>query len=272
VIVVITRGSLPLLVFASTFGTLVGVFVNAWLLFRRRPWLLPRRGIFNPDSAKSILKLGLMFFALQIAATLGYTSDNIVIAQLLGAGAVAVYAVPQKLFSVVSVLVMIGLGPMWPAYGEAIARGDLGWVRRTFWGSLRWVMLTVAPICALLALIGPWVVEVVMRKSLPVPISLFSLLAVWGVVSAVSNVVAMLLNGASVVKGQTIIALIAGTTNLALSILLTRRFGVIGVCLGSIIAQLAITIPSSAFLIHDLLSKLQDRLSANVNQYTEELG
>jgi O-antigen/teichoic acid export membrane protein len=133
-------------------------------------------------------------------------------------------------------------------------------------------MLTVAPICALLALIGPWVVEVIMRKSLPVPISLFSLLAVWGVVSAVSNVVAMLLNGASVVKGQTIIALIAGTTNLALSILLTRRFGVIGVCLGSIIAQLAITIPSSAFLIHDLLSKLQDRLSANVNQYTEELG
>jgi len=258
VVAVIIRGTLPLLVFASTFGTILGVFVNAWLLFRRRSWLLPRRSALSADSAIMILKLGLMFFVLQFASTLGFASDNIVITQILGAAAVAVYAVPQKLFSLVSVLVTIGSGPLWPAYGEAIVRGDVEWVRKTFWGSLRWVMLAVAPICVFLALLGPWIIRVMMGKSLLVPVSLFIALAVWGVVSAASGLVAVLLNGTGVLRGQMIIAVIAALSNLALSILLTRRFGVVGVCLGSIIAQLAITLPASAFLIHGLFSRMAE--------------
>ena len=256
VVVVFIRGSLPLLVFASTFGTILGVFVNGWVLFRRRPWLLPHRGAFSADSVKMILKLGLMFFVLQVAGSIGFTSDNIVIAQILGAAAVAVYAVPQKLFSIVSVLVTIGLGPMWPAYGEAIARGDIEWVRKAFWGSLRWVVLVVTPTCALLAFIGPWIVRVVMGKSLSVPISVFIILGIWGAVAAVSNVVAVLLNGSGELRDQTIIATIASVSNLALSISLTRRFGVLGVCLGSIISQLTITIPAYIFVIRRLFSRL----------------
>jgi O-antigen/teichoic acid export membrane protein len=256
VVVVIMRGSLPLLVFASTFGTILAIFVNAWVLFHRRPWLLPRRGSFSGDSARMILRLGLMFFVLQVASALGFTSDNIVITQILGAAAVAAYAVPQKLFSIVSTLVTIGSTPMWPAYGEAIARGDVEWVRNTFWRSIRWVMVVVCPISALLALFGPWIVRVVMGKSLRVPHALFIALAVWGVVAAASALMAVLLNGAGVLKSQTIIAVIASLSNLALSIFLTRRFGIIGVCLGSTIAQLAITIPASTFLIQRLFARI----------------
>ena len=40
-----------------------------------------------------------MFFVMQCAFAVAYSSDNIVIAQVLGAAAVAAYAVPQKLFS-----------------------------------------------------------------------------------------------------------------------------------------------------------------------------
>jgi O-antigen/teichoic acid export membrane protein len=253
---VFARGSLPLLVFASTLGSILGAFANGWVLFRRRPWLLPHPSAFDAGSAKVILKLGLMFFALQIAASLGYSSDNIVITQILGAAAVAAYAVPQKLFSVVSILVGIGLGPMWPAYGEAFARGDTEWVRRTFWSSLRWIMMTVIPVCALLVLIGPYVVGVVIGKSLQIPPSLFIVLGVWVGVSTGSNVMSVLLNGASVLKSQIVIALLTGSSNLALSIFFTRRFGVIGVCLGSIVSQLVITIPAYAFLIRTLFSRI----------------
>src|SRR6476646_866654 len=95
-----------------------------------------------------------------------------------------------------------------------------------------------------------------MGKSLPIPISVFVVLAIWGVVSAISNVMAMLLNGAGVLRGQMIIAVTGSLSNLALSIFLTHRLGVIGVCLGSITAQLAITLPASAFLIQGLFSRL----------------
>ena len=255
-VVVVVKGSLPLLVFASTFGMILSVCANAFVLFSRRPWLLPHLESFHAESAKRILRLGVMFFALQIAASLGYNSDNIVITQILGVAAVSVYAVPQKLFSVVSILVGIGLGPMWPAYGEAFARGDTEWVRRTFWASFRWSVTAVGPVCALLVLIGPTVIGMAMGRSLQIPLSLFIVLGVWATVATASNAMSVLLNGASVLRGQTIVAVIAGSSNLALSIFLTRRFGVIGVCLGSIISQLVITIPAYALLIKGLFSRM----------------
>ncbi len=46
--------------------------------------------------------------------------------------------------------------------------------------------------------------------------------------------------------------MVASHSNLILSIFLTRRLGVIGVCLGSIITQLFITFPTCIVLIRNL--------------------
>jgi len=255
-IAILARESLPVLVFASTFGTALAVLFNGYILFRRRPWLLPRWKAFDGHSVKMIFRLGLMFFLLQIAGSVGYTSDNIIISQILGPHAVSVFSVPHKLFSIVSVIVGIVLGPMWPAYGEAIARGDLNWVRKTFWTSCRLLLMLIVPVCLILALAGPWIIRIAVGKSLAVPHSLFVVLAAWGVVASASNLMTVLLNGASRLRGQAVIAVISGAINLALSILLTRRFGVIGVCLGSIISQLFISIPGNIVLVRGFLSEM----------------
>jgi O-antigen/teichoic acid export membrane protein len=199
-----------------------------------------------------------MFFVLQCAYTLAFTSDNIVIAQILGATAVAVYAVPQKLFSFVSMVVSLAINPLWPAYGEAIARGDVAWVRRVFFGSLWLTLAVTVPVCTLLALAGPWILRVAVGKSLHAPMSLLVVLALWGVVSTVSTAFSMLLNGAGVLKVQTMIAVVVSLSNLALSIYLTRRLGVVGVCLGSIVTQLLITLPVSLVLIRNLFRRLEN--------------
>jgi ABC-type glycerol-3-phosphate transport system permease component len=62
----------------------------------------------------------------------------------------------------------------------------------------------------------------------------------------------MLLNGAGVLRAQATVAVFASLSNLGLSIYLTRRLGVMGVCLGSIITQLAITFPACFFMIRNL--------------------
>lgn len=251
-LVIELRGSLPWLVFASTFGVILATVLNGWLLFRAQPWLVPSVRAFRGSSAHKILKLGLMFFVLQVAVALGYTSDNIVITQVMGAAAVALYAVPQKLFAFIAQLVSMGISPLWPAYGEAIARGDVAWVRRVFWGSMRVTLAITVPVCAVLALAGPWVVRLMVGKSLHVPKSLLVALAIWGVVGAASMPMAMLLNGAGVLKVQAIIAAIASLSNLALSIVLTQRLGVVGVCLGSILTQTFMAFPAYFFVIRNL--------------------
>jgi O-antigen/teichoic acid export membrane protein len=178
-----------------------------------------------------------------------------------------VYAVPQKLFSFISMVVGMGITPLWPAYGEAIARGDVAWVRRVFLGSL-WITLAIAvPLCTLLVLAGPWILKVAVGKSLHAPLSLLVVLGLWGVVSAVSAPMGMLLNGAGVLKAQAIIAVVASLINLALSIFLTRLFGVIGVCSGSIITQVLIAFPLYFVVIRRLLRNLErGRIDIGVQQ------
>lgn len=207
-------------------------------------------------SAKKLLNLGLLFFVLQCSFTLAYTSDNIVIAQILGAAAVAAYAVPQKLFSSVTAIVTMALGPLWPAYGEAIARDDVRWVRRVFMGSLWFVLAFSILLCALLGVAGPWILNVAVGRSLHAPIALIAALAIWGVVNSISVVVSVLLNGASILGQQTWLAVIVGVSNLAIFIFLTRHFRVIGVCLGSILTQLLITFPKYVVLIRRLFARL----------------
>jgi len=257
------HASLAWLVFASVFAGIAATVLNGWILFRQHPWLAPSRQAYRRSSANKILKLGLMFFVLQCAVAVGFTSDNIVIDQLLGAAAVAAYAVPQKLFGFVSMVVTIGITPLWPAYGEAIARGDLAWVRRVFLGSL-WLTLAITiPLCTFLALAGPWILRVAVGRSMHAPMSLLVTLAVWGVVNAVSGVVSMLLNGAGIMKVQSIVAAFASLANLAVSIFLTRRLGVTGVCLGSILTQLMITLPISFVLIRSLFGRLEKTNTEN---------
>ena len=105
-----------------------------------------------------IAKTGVLFLVLQVVGALAYSSDNIIIAQVLGAEAVAIYAVPEKLFSLISTIIGMALAPLWPAYGEAIARGDHDWVNSIFKRSLR-LAIGISTACSILLIItGPWII------------------------------------------------------------------------------------------------------------------
>lgn len=256
-VVILLHASLVWLVFASVSAGIIATLFNGWILFRKHPWLLPSWHAYRRTSTQKLFTLGLLFFVIQCAVAVSYTSDNIVIAQIMGVAAVAAYAVPQKLFSIISMVIGMGLMPLWPAYGEAIARGDVAWVRRVYLASLRITLAFSLPLCTILALAGPWILRVAVGKSLHAPRQLLAVLALWGVIYGVGYVFAMLLNGAGVLKVQAMTAVVASLSNLALSIYFTRRLGVIGVCLGSIVTQLLITFPVSFVLIRNLFRRLE---------------
>ena len=61
--------------------------------------LRPRIGDFALNTARSLLRTGLLFFVLQIAGLLAYQLDNFIIAQIMGAAAVQQYAIPMSVFA-----------------------------------------------------------------------------------------------------------------------------------------------------------------------------
>lgn len=257
------HGNLAWLVFASVFSAILATLFNGWLLFHEHPWLIPAWSSYRTRSAKRLLTLGSLFFVLQCAYALGFTSDNIVIAQVLGAAAVAAYAVPQKLFGTVSILASMAIIPLWPAYGEAMARGDRAWVRRVFAGSLLFTLLITIPLCTVLVVAGSWILLVFVGKGVHAPLSLLLILALWTIVYSLCSAVSVMLNGAGVLKIQAVVAVVTGFVNLLLSLWLTRRIGVSGVCLGSIITQLAITVPAYFVLIRRLFGDDLSRPETN---------
>lgn len=244
------HGSLPLLVLAMAGSPLVALLVNGTVMFGVRcPWLLPSWSCVSVKASKDLCRLGAFFLALQLAFAISYSSDNLVLARVLGPGAVAQYSVPCKLFALVSMIVSFVVGPLWPAYGEALARRDHIWIRETLSRSLTFAAgtsLLLAPVIVLFGgrLINLWVGAAIKTSPL-----LMIGLGIWSVVTSLSSAVASFNNGLSIFRFQLVVASLGALSNIALSVALTRRIGIPGVVYGSILSQVfVILIPSICYI------------------------
>jgi O-antigen/teichoic acid export membrane protein len=103
----------------------------AWVFGKQSRELRPRPGDVDRTAAGRLLRLGGKFFVLSVVTSLAMNADSLVIAHALGLDAVTEYSVPARLFTALGVLVTLVNLPLWPANGEALARGDVAWVRKT---------------------------------------------------------------------------------------------------------------------------------------------
>ncbi len=258
VVIIALHGSLPLLVLGMTCVGLPVAFLNGWFLFRRhRPWLMPRLRDVDLRTAGPLLKTGSFFIVLQIAGLVAYSLDNVVIAQIMGAGAVKEYAVPTKLFILAPTLLSFVLLPLWPAYRESMARGDGAWVKRTLRRSIILAALVNIPSTVVLVIAGPSIIQVWAPQLHLQPTLLLMLgLGTWTIMNTLNGPFAMLLNGANIIGFQAISAVLMAIANVTISILLVQRIGVSGAVWGSVIAQLFFVLIPDIWYVRRLLRRL----------------
>lgn len=257
------KAGLPWLVLAMSGAPLMMTFLNGVILFGfRRPWLRPRLKSLNAETCKRILKFGLFFFVLQLAGALGFQSDNLVIAYFLGAHQLPQYAVPMRLFTLIPMALNLILAPLWPAYGEALARKDFMWIRRAFTNSLLLTsVISLAP-SILLAAFGQEVIRLWVGPEIRPSGPLLLGFAAWAVIYSMSVSTAMLLNGVNIIRFQVIFALLMGCSNLTISIVLVRMFGVVGAVLGTVIALSLFSLLPSALYIWKMFDRWQHQYEA----------
>jgi O-antigen/teichoic acid export membrane protein len=122
---------LPALVLALAGGATLGSGLNAVALVRRRSWLIPRRSLVDWRAGRAAVRRGLIFLAIGVAWVIAIQSDALVIARILGPTEVSSYAIPLRISAVVVVLCNLFIAPLWPAYKDALSRGDAAWASRT---------------------------------------------------------------------------------------------------------------------------------------------
>jgi O-antigen/teichoic acid export membrane protein len=199
-------------------------------------------------------------------------TDNVVIARILGARSVADYAVPFRLFNFVNVLLVMLSGSMWPAYADAMARQDGSWIRRSFKRvSIGGTAITLVA-TALLIIFGNRILALWVGPQIPASRALLIALGVQCVVYAYLQPINFLLIGIGRFKIQVICATVMAFVNLGLSIVLVKRYGIIGAVLGTVIAQLLVQVIPLTIAVRGALRDLGQKPILQVSAALEVSG
>jgi len=209
----------------------------------------------RPAACRVLIASGVVVLLYTLSQAFAVQSDQILIARLSGIKAVTAYAIVQRLFNQPQILMTMFLAAQWPAYGEALGRGDDEWIRRHFIRTLIVLTACAAVACLAIALLCDEILYVWIGSAVVASPALIAAMAVYGVVTAAANTFSFfylsLRMNRRVVIAQTAMLAIA----LPVSILLIPRFGSPGAAVGPIVGYLAaIVIPGILMLDRTLAS------------------
>ncbi len=255
--IIYLRKGLPWLVSAlSVIPVFVSLFNGVVLLGFQRPWLRPNIKHLTFKTSKKIYNIGMLFFVLQIAVAIAFSSDNIVISHILGLDSVSCYSVAMRLFMFIPMILSMILNPMWSSYGESIARGDMDWVRKTLVISLKMSFFISLIPSVFLIFMGNAVIHIWVGYEINPPFILMAGLGIWAVLSSMGSAVAMFLNGANVVRFQVICASLMCITSIIGKIFLAKAIGIAGIVWATVIAYTLFTVIPYLYMIPKLLFRL----------------
>jgi O-antigen/teichoic acid export membrane protein len=264
--------SLPMLVAAVAGGPVVATALNGIHFFGFvRPDLRPSRKFASREVSWQIARLGGLFFVIQIVLAVSFSVDNFVIARTLGAVTVPDFAVPQRMFSVIAVVTSLLLTPLWPAYGEAISRGDMTWVRRTLSRTIFGILALTSVASAVLVVLSNRILLLWVGPSIHPPFMLILGLAVWAVLQCVTGTIQSFLNGAGIMRFQVGIFCVFGVVCLAAKVWSVRRYGIVALPWATVITYgLLVILPYVwyvPYLIERMTAKAPGlRLPATIEQ------
>ncbi|MBK5240998.1 oligosaccharide flippase family protein [Clostridium sp.] len=203
--------------------------------FIRHKNLLPELKLVRKNRVKDILGIGIRFFIIQIAVVVIFTTDNMIITQVLGPAEVTSYNIAKKLFSAVIVGHTIIVTPLWSAYTEAYLKGDIAWIKKLL-KKLNLLMIPIVICVGILALLSDKILKVWIGDSIIFPKYLIGCMALYTLISVWNNIYSYFLNGAGFLNLSMYVSIIAAIANIPLSIYFSENMnlGNPGVILGTI--------------------------------------
>jgi O-antigen/teichoic acid export membrane protein len=242
-------GLVALVVCLSGAPTFARVVNSLWFFYGPGKAYRPSLSSMSVPDAQRLVRTGTLFVILQVSASFAFLSDNLVLANTIGAAGVPELAIPTQMFSFLIMPVAMMATTMWPAYGEAAARGDTEWVRNALRRAIRVTLLFACGGGSILVLGGDTLIclwtrgQVETGLDVLIPVALSTVLMAWG------TSVAGYLNGTGKLRAQTLCAVIMAPTAFGLKWILAERWGVAGIPWATVIAYFLLTfVPLSLVL------------------------
>ena len=202
---------------------------------------------------KDIIGMGGQFFLKMMCMLLIFQFTNIIISRELGPESVTLYNVTYKIFSIVEMVAMIILTPIWSAYTDAYTRKDFDWMKRSAL-KLEKIGLISFPALVLLTITSPFLFKIWLGDEVNTSIYVSIAIAFFTFCKIMGAIYMHQLNGTGKVRIQLITYAIIAIFAIPAMIYSCRQWGLVGV----------VIIPSLAFFMQFVICRIQ--LNKIINQ------
>lgn len=209
--------------------------VNAIVVFGILPLRISLTHVHR-DSLRRIATYSSSTFIIIVAVRLRFKTDAMIIGKFLSAAAITYFTIGSRLVDYADEVVS-GLAQVFvPMSSKSDATGDLAGLRRIFVAGNRACALIIFPMAAILIILGKSVIEAwVGRRYIATSYPIMLVLLIPTTLMLAQSASGRVLFGMAKHKTLAIVTLLEGGANVFLSILLVRRFGILGDAVGTAI-------------------------------------
>ena len=193
----------PVFVLCAVSGPLiVNILCTTWFFASARPDLRPTWFGFSSAGLRDIMGVGGLFLVVSVLMALSNAMDLLLIPRFLGLNAVADFSIAWRVLAQVGLLLSLASIPFWPAAGDALARGEIGWVksrvRRMM--AINVALIAVPSIC--LTSFGPGLIDTWLGQDVSIDRTLLAGLCCWWLIMAAMYPMFMVQNSMNVIWPQ----------------------------------------------------------------------
>ncbi len=217
----------------------IGYRANAYRAF---PGLSIRPAHVKLSRLREVTGFSAFILLIDLANKLNYSTDAIVIGAFMSTAAVAVWAVAQRLITTTQGLTTQINASLFPIVVDIATLGEMARLRRVFLQGTRLSLAMVIPIAVVLGLLAEPLVMAWVGRDFSESIPVIYILAAAVIIRVGNSTATTLLKGAGrhgLLAGANLLMALA---NLALSVALVGRYGLIGVALGTLIPLAVISV------------------------------
>lgn len=235
VAVLVTGYGLTELVAATTSVRILSYVAYALNAYRVFPALRIRLSYFKRDRLREVTGFSVYILIIDLANKLNYSTDTIVIGAFMGTAAVAVWAVAQRLIEIVQRITDQLNAVLFPVVVDHSTVERVDKLQKILIQGTRLSLAMVVPLATVLGLTARPVVMVWVGPNFEGSVNVIYILSIVVALRVGNATSTVILKGAGLHKVLALSNLSMAVSNLVLSVVLVRWYGLIGVAIGTLI-------------------------------------
>lgn len=217
---------------------LVTLFFSVYLFRFKYRYIAPSFKYVKFSCLHDLIKLGIKFFVIQIAAIIQFQTANLLIARIYNMDEVTNYNIAYKYFSILNMIFAIIISPFWSASTEAYLKKDYVWIKSILSRyNKSFILLTLLGL--LMLVFSNYVYNIWIGKIVSISVLLSLCSFVFAVSGMYSSTYVNFLNGIGALKIQFYVSLITPVFFIILVFILCKYFklGVYAVFIASTLSN-----------------------------------